>query len=67
MGQLVRPDPDISAKARLLIEQTSMAKAARQLNLSEATVARLVGGLMVTPGTALLAKAALEKLATEAA
>jgi hypothetical protein len=67
MAKPIRPDPIVSAQARALVERTSMAEAARRLDLAEATVARIVAGLPVTPGSELLAKAGLEKIATEAA
>lgn len=66
MAKLQHPDPEISVRVRSLIEGSSMAEAARRLDLAEATVARLAAGLRVTPGTALLAKAKLDKLAEAA-
>ena len=67
MSKPVRPDPVVSAQVRALVERTSMPEASRRLDLAEATVARLIAGLPVTPGTELVAKAKLEQIARAAA
>lgn len=67
MAKPVRPDPVVSARVRALVDGTSMAEASKRLDLAEATVARLIAGLPVTPGTELVAKAKLEELARAAA
>lgn len=67
MAKPVRPDPVVSAQVRALVDSTSMAEAARRLDFAEATVARIVAGLPITPGTDLLAKARIAGLGKDAA
>ena len=55
MARPIPPAPEVSARIRALVNETSIASVARQLDLAEATVARLAGGLNVTRGTNLLA------------
>jgi hypothetical protein len=64
MARPVPPPTEVSERVRTLVDQTSIAEAARRLNMAEATVARLAGGLKVTPGTTLLAQ---QRLAQEEA
>lgn len=61
MAKPVRPDPEVSAQVRALVENTSMAEASRRLDLAEATIARLIAGLPVMPGSDLVARAQLAK------
>jgi hypothetical protein len=44
-----------------------MAEASRRLDFAEATVARIVAGLPITPGTDLLAKERMARLGKDAA
>ncbi|MDQ2645068.1 MAG: hypothetical protein M3020_14725 [Myxococcota bacterium] len=55
MARPIPPNPDIAARVRALVAETSLAEAGRRLRLADATVARLAGGLPVTEGTALVA------------
>lgn len=66
MARPVPPSPKTTKRVRDLVDRTSIAEAARLLDLAEATVARLAGGLKVTPGTNAYAEqrlAALEEAA----
>jgi hypothetical protein len=62
MAETILANPALSARVRDLVNRTSLAAAARTLDLAEATVARLAGGLKVTQGTELLATARLSEL-----
>lgn len=65
MARPVRPDPEIIARIRALVDTTSISEAGRRLRLADATVARLAGGLPVSEGTILVAAQRLNE--TEAA
>lgn len=67
MAEAVATDPKLSARVRALVNETSLSAVARRLDLAEATVARLAGGLKVSPGTELLASARLSELERGAA
>ncbi len=62
----IEPDTELVERVRSIVARTSIAAAARQLGFAEATVARIAGGLRVTPGTALLAQRKLDELANAA-
>jgi hypothetical protein len=55
MAAPVRPDPDLTARVRALVDSTSISEVGRRLHLADATVARLAGGLPVSEGTVLVA------------
>jgi hypothetical protein len=52
MARPVKPDPELVARVRELVEQTSISEAGRRLRMADATIARIAGGLPVTEGTA---------------
>jgi hypothetical protein len=52
MARPVKPDPELVARVRQLVEATSISEAGRRLRMADATIARIAGGLPVTEGTA---------------
>jgi len=62
MAHTLPPDPVLAARVREMVDRQTIAGAARRLDLAEATVARLAGGMRVTQGTLLLAAERLRML-----
>ena len=60
MPKPTKPNPEIIARVRVLVDTLGIPEVGRRLRLADATIARLAGGLNVAEGTILLVEQRLD-------